>query len=121
MKNKSKLTIWKTTKPICGIGPKDKRYGKYKKQIKECGFSDTETWNLYSVISEFTLPRLKRFKEVRCTHPSCITDEKWEEVLDKMILSFELICEDGEFDQKNWKQVQEGMKLFQKYFFDLWW
>jgi hypothetical protein len=81
---------WSVKKPLY-ITKKDKRYAKHLKQLKERGFSDTETWSLYSVLSDFILPRLKRFKEVTNGFPSTgdMTMEKWYEILDKMIFAFE--------------------------------
>lgn len=127
------MSKWSVKKPLY-ITKRDKRYAKHLKQLKERGFSDTETWSLYSVLSEFILPRLKRFKEVTNGFPSTgdMTMEKWYEILDKMIFSFEwALFEDEDADaygklseeeiKENWGKYAEGMKLFAEYFRDLWW
>ena len=52
---------YKLSRPMY-ITPADKRYDKNKKQLKQKGFSDSETWSLYNSIAEFIIPRLIRFK-----------------------------------------------------------
>ena len=42
----------------------DKREIEFLKQRLERGFDDSETWSLSDTVGLFTLPRLKRFKEV---------------------------------------------------------
>ena len=39
----------------------DKREEKFLKQRLEIGFDESETWSLYTTISNFILPRLKKF------------------------------------------------------------
>lgn len=106
---------------------------------------DSELWNLDLTIAKFILPRLIRFKEFENSHPINFKSvEEWNEVVDKMIWSFEFakggyevstsanlypVEEYGErFDFKEYKEKQEdafkryeeGMKLFAEYFSDLW-
>lgn len=50
-------------------GISSEREKEYKDQRLECGFDDTELWNLDSTILRFTLPRLCRFKEVTFGYP----------------------------------------------------
>jgi len=128
-----KLTSkWSVKSPLY-ITKKDKRYSKHLKMLKECGFSDTETWSLYSVIVEFILPRLKRFKMVANGYPANLANEKeWEKILDKIIFALEWTKIDddmsGDYDKltveekkENWDKYTEGMKLFAEHFRDLWW
>lgn len=42
-----------------------KRFWKFLRQRITRGWDDSETWSLDSKITEFILPRLKRFKEIR--------------------------------------------------------
>ena len=91
----------------------------YKKQRLERGFDDTETWNLDMTISAFIVPRLKRFKEVNDGCPPELTEEQWDEAIDKMIKFFEFNTDDSNFLENN--PYQEGFDLFHKYFFYLWW
>ena len=102
----------------------DKRESKFSEQRKEIGFDDSETWSLTDTIARFIIPRLKRFKEVNNGVPYGHTEESWDIVLDKMILSFELTCRDsGSRDYSDDERIQlnEGLDLFRKYFFELWW
>lgn len=86
------------------------------------GVSDDETWGLYYGISEYTLPRLKRFKKVKTTHPAPLTAEQWDSILDKMIRSFELILDiDVVESEEISEEIEEGLDMFRKYFRYLWW
>jgi hypothetical protein len=120
---------WSLKKPLY-LDKKDKRYKEHLAALKKNGFSHAETWSLDSVISEFVLPRLKCFKQVNNGVPCGFTEEKWNEIIDKMIFAFEwnLAYENDEnldLDKKlqkaNWKKYNEGMKLFSKHFRNLWW
>lgn len=120
---------WSVKKPLY-LNKKDKRYSRYVKQLKTNGFSDTETWGLYSVITQFVLPRLIRFKEITCAYPTDLTSEQWNEILDKMIFAFQWIEEDASDyyfklsngqRNENDKKCEEGLKLFAEYFRGLWW
>jgi hypothetical protein len=94
------------------------------KRKKYLTFKDNETWCLASTVSTFILPRLKRFKEITKLHPVSVTREEWEEILNKMILTFELIVRDDglhDWTKVEEKSVEEGLDLFRKWFFALWW
>lgn len=84
-----------------------------------------DTWNLDYAIAKFVLPRLKRFKDVTNGYPvtlSCI--EEWYEVLDRMIVAFEIIVKGGAgffYSKDEKKIINEGLDLFRKYYFELWW
>ena len=85
---------------------------------------DYPTWSLTDTISRFIIPRLKRFKEVNNGVPHGQTEESWDITLDKMILSFELTCRDSgsrDYTDEERVQLNEGLDLFRKYFFELWW
>jgi hypothetical protein len=127
-KKKKLLSEWSLKKPLF-LEKTDKRYKKYLSQLKKQGFSDSETWALDSVICQFTLPRLKRFREINGGYPTGLSDEKWNVILDKMIfaLDWSLTCEDKcvtlspDEQEKMWVNFEEGMSLFAKYFRHLWW
>lgn len=108
----------------------DKREKLFAKQRMERGFDDSETWSLRDTIGNFTLPRLKRFREITPTHsdtpeyPGELSRTEWLEILDKMIIAFELLVRDkGSFilNEEEEKQYKEGMDLFHEYFLGLWW
>lgn len=96
----------------------------YRKQRMERGFDDSETWSLDYTIAKFILPRLKRFKEVTNGYPGGLSEEEWDEILDKMIYAFDLkVNYDSDFDWKDGdqKKFDEGIKLFSEWFLHLWW
>lgn len=97
----------------------DDRWDDFKSQRLERGFDESETWSLDSTISRFIEPRLKAFKEYNVGYPGGMTTEQWNEILDKMIKAFGYINNDETFDHQD--EVSEGLDLFRKYFFDLWW
>ena len=122
---------WSVKKPLY-LDKKDRRYARHLKQLKTNGFSDSETWSLSSVIVDFVLPRLIRFKEINNGYPGGLTEESWDEILDKMIFAFQWIKEDGncgkaycktstEERKENNTKCAEGLKLFAEYFRALWW
>ena len=117
-----------------------KRFLKHKYQKITRGFSDDETWSLNYTIAKFVVPRLKRFKNLNFGHPSTITEDEWNTILDKIINSLEkeiAFCESNEpdFDEeanydyglsyqnrrKYHKEKQEGYELFGQWFDNLWW
>ena len=117
---KMKTTKWRLKKPLY-IKKSDDRYEKHKKQLEERGFSDTETWSLCSVIAEFIIPRLERFKEIKGGVPMCFKDEsEYDKILDKIIFAFKYALKD-DFSEKGEKKYVEGIALFSKYFRYLWW
>jgi hypothetical protein len=71
---------------------------------------------LYNPIAIFTLPRLKRFKELAISYPCEFNSlEEWEAVIDKMIFSLEQLAND------EWDVDTEGLELFGRYLPHLWW
>ena len=106
---------------VNGLPPDDKRLPFFLKQRAKQGFDDTETWSLYSAISHFILPRLKRFKEIPCGFPAGLSMDKWDAILGKMVKAFELIVEDKcPYSDVEDKQITEGLDLFRQWFFNLW-
>jgi len=120
---------WSLKKPYL-MRKSDERYPRHSKQLKKDGFSDSETWALDSVICQFILPRLIRFKEIKGGHPFGLTEPEWDDILGEMIFAFEWnISEYEEILQnlskeetdKNWERHKNGLELFAKHFRDLWW
>lgn len=81
-----------------------------------------EVTNLHYHVSQYILPRLKKFKESTYSYPSSITSKEWDSILDKMIYSFEYAIEDNivQTNSEEYKKYQEGMELFSIYYLDLW-
>ena len=111
-----------------------------KKWLKKQGLyvNPKETWSLDCNIAKYILPRLKLYKKLTIAYPVCgeeNTHEKWDKILDKMILSFEQIANDYEiyvsvnFKNSDWmdkyndlnNKIQEGLMLFAKWFQYLGW
>lgn len=94
-------------------------------QRRTRGFDDSETWSMDQTLSIHILPRLKRFKQVNNGTPYGLTEEQWNEILDKMIYSFEFASNEDKYfySHKQWEydKFKEGIKLFAKYFSALWW
>lgn len=116
------------------------------------GFPRTDIWSLDYTLSYWIIPRLKKLKETKNGFPvmmynddefkNCTNGEQnseidarkqkeWEEILDKMILSFEYVVRES--DDRNYdcysskekmdeheQKIQEGLDLFAKYFRCLW-
>ena len=97
----------------------DDRWDEFKEQRLERGFDNSETWSLDRTISRFIEPRLRVFKELHIGYPSSMTEEEWNEILDKMLRAFELINKDDTYEHG--EEVKEGLDLFREYFFSLWW
>lgn len=122
----------------------DKREKKYKKERLKYGFDPSECWSLYSTIAKFIYPRLKFFRDNLSGTPIFNYDngipieegmKQWEEILDKMLYSFDMIaykddtCKYDEIyyklkskkeREKIDKKIQEGLGLFAKWFQSLW-
>ncbi len=103
---------------------KDKREKAFAKQRIKHGFDDSETWSLDTAIAQFTLPRLKRFREVTPCVPYGWTQEKWYETLDQMIDAMELVirdCNGPYLSKEESKRMRKGLKVFAEHFCGLWW
>ena len=83
-------------------------------------------WNLDITIAKFILPRLKAFKEKAKGYPAKLSGiEQWREILDKMIFAFDKVVSTFDrpepYSEEEHDKIDEGLKLFAKYYHDLWW
>ena len=91
------------------------------------GFDDSETYSLDFSLAQLILPRLKRFKELAADRGFKPGDyeniEDWHRDLDKMIAAFEFAGSDERWAAGNeeFAKAQEGLDLFAKNYFLLWW
>ncbi len=85
------------------------------------GWDDRDTWSLDVSIAQFILPRLKRLREISNGYPEELTEESWDMILDQMIESFEIVCDDEWYMFPDIEKFQKGFKLFTKYYCNLWW
>ena len=97
----------------------DKRLKRYARQRKKRGFDDTETWNLYVTITNFIVPRLKRFRKTTISHPPNLTMEEWKDILKQMTRGFEEVLKSDEEDCDHEKTML-ALELFSKWYFHLW-
>lgn len=102
----------------------------------EDGFIEAETWELNTTLAMINYSYLCYFRE-HCLHsyPIGLTFEKWQEYIDKMIEAFKLIIIEGnnldtnelgaeEFriqSKRRNKKINFGLRLYAKYFNNLWW
>lgn len=83
------------------------------------GISRDDLISLKHANSEWLIPRLELFKKMMLSFPLGLTEKEWEEIINKMIFSHQMILNDN-VSEKNWDQVKEGIDLYCKYYFDLW-
>ena len=83
------------------------------------GWDDSETWSLDYTIAKFTLPRLKRFKELNGSYPHQLSMKEWDAILDDIIYVFEAYKEDN-IDGCDQDRRKKGLEYFGKYFSSLW-
>jgi hypothetical protein len=87
------------------------------------GWDDGDTLSLDHALGKLIAPRLKRFGDVRAGHPCDMTDEEWQQDIDKMVAAFEFAGSEKRWMASNedYEKHQEGIDLFAKHFFGLWW
>lgn len=72
-----------------------------QKKIRNIKYKDFI--NLDETLAKFILPRLKFFKKKTNASPQDLTLEEWKDILDKIILAFELILDTSEPDFGEYK------------------
>lgn len=70
---------------------------KSKYQLLRYGFEFKECWNFDYSLAKWTVPRLKHLRKNLNGHPIELTLEQWEEILDKIIFSFEYILNEDKY------------------------
>lgn len=102
------------------------------------GYSDRDCWSLCSHISHVTLNGLKHIRDYNHSYPIGLTEDEWTIILNKMVFAFEKIklLADGDayfhiqgnlptrdmtiFRKEDKKEIEEGWRLFKKYYYSLW-
>lgn len=97
------------------------------------GFAPSDTWSWDSYMAEVNVAALKYLKRHGHTHPMFpdLSEDHWEnrwnEILDKMIAGFQASLDIGECDWSNREQLEalekierEGLGLYVEYFNALW-
>lgn len=87
------------------------------------GWDDGDTFSLDYSLAKIILPRLKRFREITIGVPSDMEADSWTRELDKMIAAFEFAGSEARWLAKpeEFDKHQEGLELFAKHYFSLWW
>lgn len=102
-----------------------KRSIKHWWQRRTRGWDDSVTWNLYTDIAKFVLPRLKRFKELHNGYPAGTSEKTWEKNLDDMIYAMDVAVKESDVwvgdDDVDWYRVSRGLRAFGTKFRNLWW
>ena len=98
-----------------------------RRRIKFCyqrltrGFDDSELWSLDVTIAEFILPRLRVFRDYHNGYPHELDSNQWDSTIATMVEAFEHVVSDDYYSLENYKEkVEPGLKLFAKYFCNLW-
>ena len=100
----------------------------------EDGFVDAEHFNLDTTLSLYIYSQLCYFRDypMTCATPMGMTHEQWEEIVNSMITAFKLmIVADNEswiltdkerkYHSKNRnKKINHGLRMFIKYYHNLW-
>jgi len=85
------------------------------KSVKRCifriknGFHEKESWDLYSYTCAWILPRLKHYRNNLSGHPATLTEQEWNDILDKIIWSME---HHEEFVKPIYPQNYDEMSFF---------
>lgn len=106
-----------------GKGGDNTRLNKFRKQYRERGWTDADTWSLDYTFAQWITPRLKRFKEITPGIPNDLTEAEWDAILQGMIDGFELMGSQANFSgtKEESKKIEKAVKLFGKWVFCLWW
>jgi hypothetical protein len=86
------------------------------------GFTNEDTWNIDNWFLEIMPRMLQKFKKETNGFPGSMTSEEWDTILERMIYCFSEIK--GTFtlvDENSDKLKDEGLELFRKHFWKLWW
>jgi hypothetical protein len=109
-------------------------------QTVDVQVEDWDTWNVDITLSHIIAPLLRKYKERNHGYPSTLDKEKWDNILDSMIYSFEFkiantdvldVCLDScvnnhssdeckECMERTQAKVSQGFLLFGMYFEHLW-
>lgn len=102
-----------------------------------------DDWDVYSVdysLSLIIYPILVKLRNINKGHPARLTEQEWNDILDKMIYAFEIkskcfdsfdaceaLCDDLYSEpctkcmDETEEKMKQGFELFGKYYGDLWW
>ena len=112
-----------------GITKKDFPFVLKKPKADKDGFKESEFYSLDYTLSLYIYSQLCYFRD-NCMYgyPAKFSSiEKWEAVIDKMIEAFKLMILESKNDDIDYvlssskaKKIRQGLRLFIKYYHDLW-
>ena len=99
-----------------------RRSARFWWQRRTRGWDDSETWDLgNTTFTRWILPRLKLFRKSAFSHPSAMTKETWEDILDQMIEGFEIVALDKVvLTDEEEEKVDKSYYLFWEWGSSLW-
>lgn len=76
--------------------------------------------SLKTYLATIIVPSLEKFKIETISHPIDLTSDEWSKNLDDMIFAFKYYLNEDNRKLTDFKKSQKGLKLFAKYYNDLW-
>lgn len=109
---------------LIGFAKDVRRVVRWTKEFLYHGFHSADLYGLDTTLAEFIAPRLRQFIvwfDVRST-PMGMSRESWRDKLNRMTTAFELLQKDDlwSYTEEERQSIQDGLRLFGKYFCDLW-
>ena len=109
----------------------DRLFGWHPKQKISVRIDPHDTWSMDHTLAHIVLPMLVQLKATQHGHPADLTEQEWDEILDKMIWAFEQKCRDDWMDDYDYswdseeakvhqERMTNGFNLFGKYYENLW-
>ena len=91
---------------------RDKQLNDNRYKPDEDGFIPAEFWNLDSTLAMYIYSHLCYFRD-NCNvgHPGNMSEEKWNKILDDMIISFKLLIEKDETDYHSIESKNRQKKI----------
>ena len=109
------------------------RIGPYRKnRATRVEIEPHDTWSMDCTLAMIIHPMLVQLKATQHGHPSNLTEQEWDEILDEMIWAFEQKCRDDwmeDYDYNKWdsegvkahqERMTNGFRLFGTHYENLW-
>ena len=92
----------------------------HKKQRAERGFSDYDFWSFDTYISAVLANYAEYAREHNHGYPIGITEQEWDEILEKIQIGFANNAEHSFDDKFKPELLEEALTLFAKWFQNFW-
>jgi hypothetical protein len=93
------------------------------------GWANEDVWSMDRSLAQIITPMLKDLRKNNCGYPHGLTEKKWEDILDKMIIGFQSILNENKIwikklttDERQklleieYKKQQKELRLFAKHY-----